>query len=337
MSVPLLVAALVRQTTVLIAQVATTGGVRAPLAQVADQVFLDLVRELERQGVSRKVSADMFGMGLRSFLRRIQRLGESSTERGRSLWEAVLGFLRDNTVVTRARVLERFCRDEEAQVKGVLFDLCQSGLVFASGTGSDLVYRAASEQELHSMRQARHGEGLEELIWALIFRMGPVSRDELFALGGVAAADLDQALLRLTQTRRISVTGSEANERYATSTFVVQRGETVGFEAAVFNHFQAMVQTFCCRLRSETPELTVEGIAPEDNVGGSTYSFDLRQNHPFAAKVLGTLARYRESMTALRAQVEAYNAKVCMPARFEQITCYAGQCFISQELEDPDT
>src|ERR1700690_1478601 len=113
MSVPLLVAALVRQTTVLIAQVATSGGVRAPLAQVADQVFLDLVRELERQGVSRKVSADMFGMGLRSFLRRIQRLGESSTERGQSLWEAVLGFLRQNTVVTRARVLERFSRDEE--------------------------------------------------------------------------------------------------------------------------------------------------------------------------------------------------------------------------------
>jgi len=89
MTIPLLVAALVRQTTVLIAPAATTGGVRVPLAQVADQVFLDLVRELERQNVSRKVSVDMFGMGLRSFLRRIQRLAESSTERGRSLWEAV--------------------------------------------------------------------------------------------------------------------------------------------------------------------------------------------------------------------------------------------------------
>src|SRR5512142_1737116 len=101
MTVPLLVAALVRQTTVLIAQVATAGGVRAPLAQVADQVFLDLARELERQGVSRKVSADMFGMGLRSFLRRIQRLGESTTEQGRSLWEAVLDFLRGQPLVSR--------------------------------------------------------------------------------------------------------------------------------------------------------------------------------------------------------------------------------------------
>jgi hypothetical protein len=61
-----------------------------------------LVRELERQGVSREVSADMFGMGLRSYLRRIQRLGESSTERGRSLWEVVLDFLQERGVVTRA-------------------------------------------------------------------------------------------------------------------------------------------------------------------------------------------------------------------------------------------
>jgi hypothetical protein len=34
--------------------------VRAPLAHVANQVFLDLANELEAQGVSRKVSADMF-------------------------------------------------------------------------------------------------------------------------------------------------------------------------------------------------------------------------------------------------------------------------------------
>src|SRR3954449_8950845 len=104
MTIELLIEAIVRQTTILIAQLATSGGTRAPLAQVANQVFLDLVRELERQGVSRKVSADMFGMGLRSYLRRIQRLGESSTESGRSLWEAVLAFLQESTVVSRARI-----------------------------------------------------------------------------------------------------------------------------------------------------------------------------------------------------------------------------------------
>ena len=46
MNVPLLIGAIVRQTMVLIAELATTGGVRAPLAHVADKVFMDLVREL---------------------------------------------------------------------------------------------------------------------------------------------------------------------------------------------------------------------------------------------------------------------------------------------------
>jgi len=49
----LLIDSIVRQTTVLIAQLATTGGARAPLVTVANQVFLDLADELAQQGVSR--------------------------------------------------------------------------------------------------------------------------------------------------------------------------------------------------------------------------------------------------------------------------------------------
>jgi hypothetical protein len=86
----LLIDQVVRQTMILIAQLATSGGARAPLAHIADTVFLELARELEAQGLSRKVTADMFGVALRSYRRRIQRLSESVTERGRSLWAAVL-------------------------------------------------------------------------------------------------------------------------------------------------------------------------------------------------------------------------------------------------------
>ncbi len=66
MNAQVLIDSIVRQVTVLIAQLATSGGIRAPLSHVANQVFLDLARELEEQGVSRKVSADMFGMALRA-------------------------------------------------------------------------------------------------------------------------------------------------------------------------------------------------------------------------------------------------------------------------------
>ena len=77
MNSKLLVDAIVRQTTVLIAQVCTAAGVRAPLAHIADQVFLGLSREIEAQGVGRKIVADMFGMALRSYQKKVQRLAES--------------------------------------------------------------------------------------------------------------------------------------------------------------------------------------------------------------------------------------------------------------------
>jgi hypothetical protein len=38
----------VRQTMILIAQLATTGGTRAPLAHLADRVFFHLARELRK-------------------------------------------------------------------------------------------------------------------------------------------------------------------------------------------------------------------------------------------------------------------------------------------------
>src|SRR5258706_10994919 len=118
MNVQLLIDAIVRQTTILVAELATAGGARAPLAHVANQVFTDLAAELDRQGVSRKVSADMFGIALRSYQRKVARLRESSTVRGQSLWEAIYDFLTRRGVATRAEVLKHFNQDAEDLVSG---------------------------------------------------------------------------------------------------------------------------------------------------------------------------------------------------------------------------
>ena len=135
MNVQLLIDAIVRQTTILVAELATAGGARAPLAHVANQVFADLAAELDRQGVSRKVSADMFGIALRSYQRKVARLRESSTVRGQSLWEAIHDFLTSRGVATRAEVLTHFSQDAEELVSGVLRDLAESGLIYTSGRG----------------------------------------------------------------------------------------------------------------------------------------------------------------------------------------------------------
>jgi len=107
MNLKLLIDGIVRQTTVLIAQVSTSSGVRAPLSHVADQVFFELAREIEAQGVRRRVAADMFGMALRAYQKKMQRLTESASVRDRTLWEAVLSFIGDGEV-TRARIALRW-------------------------------------------------------------------------------------------------------------------------------------------------------------------------------------------------------------------------------------
>jgi len=335
MNVTLLIGAVVRQTMVLVAELATAGGVRAPLAHVADKVFVDLVHELERQGVSRKVSADMFGMGLRSYLRRIQRLGESSTERGRSLWEVVLDFLQERGVVTRAEVFTRFHRDDEVLLRGVLHDLCENGLLFSSGSGADLAYRAASEEELGALRRLRGADGLDELVWAIIYRNGPLTEAELHSLGGVASLELAPVLARLEADQRVERSESNGEARYAASSFSVPLGAAKGFEASVFDHFQAVVTTVSSKLRRDAVPLELpQGLSDADVVGGSTYTLDLFAGHPLLSESLSTLADFRTRMASLRDRVERHNAEHGLPPSFVKVVSYAGQCLIQEDSEE---
>jgi hypothetical protein len=328
MTVELLIEAIVRQTTILIAQLATSGGSRAPLAQVADQVFLDLVHELERQGVSRKVSADMFGLGLRTYQRKIQRFLESSTDRGRSLWVAVLEYVQRAANVTRAEVLEQFASDDESQVRGVLRDLCESGLIAAAGSGSRLSYRVRSDDELLRLRHAHANEGLDELLWALIYREGPITLPELQKTH-VDVEELEPAIARLLAAGRVEQAGPDAP--FTARSLVLPLGSTVGWEGAVFDHFKAVVNTITGRLG-----LNRRGPALADRVGGSTYTLDVWPGHPHAERAYETLKKLRSELGQLRDEVERYNADHPVPERYTQVLMYVGQCLIEQGEHDAD-
>jgi hypothetical protein len=321
MTIALLIQAIVRQTTILIAQVATSGHSRAPIAQVASQVFLELVRELERQGVSRKVSADMFGMGLRTYQRKIQRITESSTERGQSLWTALLDYVRAQGSVTRAAVLLRFSGDDEALVRSVLHDLCESELVLQTGSGANLGYRARTDDELGHLWQTRRSEGLDELLWALVYHEGPLRAEEITTRTGVDPGECEAALARLVESGHVELAGSA----YHTSSLFVPLGSPAGFEAAVFDHFKAVVNTLTGRLRAPR---SVTNIA--DRIGGSTYSVEVWPGHPLEAEVYGTLGKLRGILGELRQRVEAHNETSTPPENHEKVLLYVGQCPIPQ-------
>ncbi len=326
MTVELLIHAIVHQTTILIAQLATLGGARAPLAQVANQVFLELARELERQGVSRKVSADMFGLGLRTYRRKIQRLSESATERGRSLWEVVLEYVREHEKVTRGELLLRFSLDDEAQVRAVLRDLCDSQLVVAEGTPNP-TYRASTDEELLALRSIQTEEGVDELVVALMYREGALTLEEIAARVQMGPGVIEGPVGRLVSSGRIQMKLVEGLPRYEARALVVPLGAEVGWEAAVFDHFKAVVRTILLRLGENG------ATSLKDEVGGSTYTLDIWPGHPLAEDVRGTLKSVREMLGELRERVRTYNQSTPRPEQYSRVVVYTGQSLI-EEGED---
>jgi hypothetical protein len=321
MNAQVLIDSIVRQITVLIAQLATSGGIRAPIAHVANQVFLDLARELEAQGVSRKVSADMFGMALRAYIRKVRRLSEAETERGRTLWQALLDFVRGEELVSRERVLDRFAADGELQITAVLHDLCDSGLLFCSGSGKHAVYRAASDEELNRLAQLADDSGADELAWVLIYREGPLSDARLGELLRKKQADVDTLITRLLGDGRVQRT---FDGQLTARDFVIALNASAGWEAAVFDHVQAVVQTVCQRLKH-----AADGTNPAD-VGGSTYSFDIWPGHPLEGTAKAQLGELRSKLGALRERIDSYNRQHGLARDYEQVVTYVGQCVLER-------
>jgi hypothetical protein len=333
MNVNVLIDAVVRQTMVLIAQLATAAGVRAPLAHVANQVFLDLTHELKEQGLGNKVIADMFGLALRSYHSKVQRLSESSTFRGRSLWEAILDWIQKNGTVDQADVLSRFARDDEATVRGVLTDLVDSRLVFRTGRAGQTSYRAATAAERPSLLREEHGESLAQLVWVVIHRRGSASANELAEALAVDRTVVQGALDRLVRERRVARVESGDAVTYRSEECVIPLGEPAGWEAAVLDHYHAVVTAICAKL-----SLGEAQSGAEDTVGGSTYGFTLWRGHPHEREVLGWLGRMRAEMSALRERVNAYNSA----HRREQtetfgVLAYVGQTTTGREGPGDET
>lgn len=331
MNTKALIDAIIRQTTVLIAQLATTAGLRAPLAHVANQVFLELSKELEAQGVGKKVAADMFGLALRSYQLKVQRLMESETDERGSLWEAVFEFIREKDGATQGEILARFYNDSEQTVRGILRDLVDSSLVFRTGRGTSAYYRPAEDEDLMRVLERDDVASATALVWIMLYRLSPVSREDLIQQTSLPPERIDEALEALLIEGRIYQEASDADEDggggevlYHCEACIIPMSDPAGWEAALFDHFQAMVRAVCIKLREGRL-----GTLPADVLGGSTYSFDVWDGHPYEKRVLGLLKSMREQVSELRSDVTAYNQqqKTRPPSSYE-VNFYCGQSVV---------
>jgi hypothetical protein len=322
----LLIDAIVRQTTVLIAQLATSAGIRAPLAHTANQVFLELTRELKKQGLGSKVIADMFGLALSTYHDKVRRMSESQSYRGHSLWEAVSSYIGERETLLQADVLTRFRNDDDASVRAVLNDLVDSGLVFRSGKGDGTTLRAARPEEV-SLAGEQSDDGVASLVWLIVHRQGPVTAAEIRATVPIDAPRLERILARLVDESRVRIRERAEETRYAVADCVIAMGDAAGWEAAVFDHYQAMVTALSAKLR-----LGVQRSGADETVGGSTYGFTVWPGHPHHDEVLGILSRLRRDLSPLRQKVHDYNTNNPGPAEGRiGVIAYVGQTLIEAE------
>ncbi len=316
MDVRLLTDTIVRQTTVLLAQVATAAGVRAPLAHVANQVFLELAQELEAQGVRRKVVADMFGLALRSYELKMRRLLETP-EVQRSAWRALYARLEQQSR-TRLQLSRAFPQMSSRDLAALLNDLVDSGLVYRSGTGSGAVYGVTPEVDM--LRREAEGEvqTLANLLWMMLATQGDQDRDQLKAHFRTDPERFDAALQELVASRRVCVRTERDRSVYEAQSFHIPVGAEQGWEAAVCDHFGAVATAIASKLSSPQSRA-------DDTVGGATLRFTVYPDHPLYEDVRGLLGRVRSEVNELWSRVHEHNRKHPPPDEAQKVTFYFGQ------------
>lgn len=326
----ILIDAIVRQTVILIAQLSTADGVRSPLSHIADEIFLGLVHELESQGVGKKVIADMFGLALRSYQQKVQRLGESATQRGVTLWGAIHGFLAATPSASRDEVLAQFASDEPQNVRSILNDLVETGLVCRSGRGADTRYRVATTEELEELGASAAADAQETnaaLVWIQIYHASPMKREDLDRLVPLPSAAIDAAIERLVREERIRVVSKPDGTYCVTDQCLIPIGQAVGWEAAVVDHHRAVLNSLAAKVGQGKRVSRVT-----DEVGGTTLSFDLWHGHPFEGEVRKLLATMRGQIIPLWEKVEAFNLANSSESSYK-LTFYCGQHLTGEDEE----
>lgn len=303
---------IVRQTTVLLAQISTAAGVRAPLSHVADQVFFSLARELEAQGVRRNVVADMFGLALRSYQLKMQRLAETAGVQ-RSLWQDVYQRLERGSA-SRRELHTVFPLVETKTMRAILHDLVDSGLAYKSGRGEDAVYGLTSEAERQRLQDAGNVASLANLVWLALSTQGDHSREELARQFGADEAKLGQALKQLCADGRVA----EREGVFVAQSFTIPVGAEDGWEAAICDHFRAVATAIGAKLSARASNQT-------DKVGGATLTFTVYDGHPKQTQVHRLLEDVRTQVNELWREVAEINRHTPPPKEAEKVTFYLGQ------------
>jgi hypothetical protein len=246
-----------------------------------------------------------------------QRAAASASQQGKTLFEAILDFVESSRGCSRDVLLHRFRHDNEREVVGVVNDLVESGLLYSTGSGSSTLYGVTSEAERQQFTRRSDTQALASMVLGVVYRNPGITEKELLANSRVAAAELTAALDCLLSERRVELHA----DGFRAPSFVISTDSAHGWEAAVFDHFQAV-----CTAIANKVQLRHRQSESSHLVGGSTLHFELSGAHPGLPKVMALLDQVRLLTDSVWDEIYRYNEQHPLSdAERVNLTLYFGQ------------
>lgn len=122
---------------------------------------------------------------------------------------------------------------------------------------------------------------------------------------------------------------SSAEGPLSAKEFVIDVGSEIGWEAAVFDHFQAVSAAISAKLRRQKARSDAA-----DTTGGRTMSFEVCAGHPEEQEVLQLLSQMRKATDELWERVNATNKQHPLDEeQIKRVVFYFGQ-FVKGEEDD---
>jgi hypothetical protein len=165
-------------------------------------------------------------------------------------------------------------------------------------------------------------------VWVTVYHQGPAGAAQLSEQLNLDVAWVERALEALLADGRVKREPGGDSPRYRSEQCLIPLGQGAGWEAALLDHYQAVVRAIGAKLNQGQ-----SSALPKDRVGGSTYSFDVWQGHPHAEQVYGLLAEHRRQLSALWSEVSAHNQENARVEGRDRVTFYFGQ-MVTQDSSD---
>jgi len=225
-------------------------------------------------------------------------------------------------------VLARFRYEPDCMVRGILRELVSTGLVDRNGRGASAELSATVEIEMTPTSGQSKEDANAALAWVQVYRRGPIGFEPLAKITQLPHDELNDALNKLLGDRRIE---RDSCFNYSAPSCVPRVGEQASWQASIFDHYRALVDAIIIKLNVGRTQTQMR-----DKVGGTTLSFDVWPEHPFASEIFGLLARFRSEAIPLWEEVAKHNQKNHTPPDgVSKVTFYFGQAVSDQEASPP--